>query len=172
MNGNTEFKAVPSDKKLASSGLAYFCTGLYFFVAVLVGITIWGIIKTFTGDTLNDGLFIVGLAIVSIIGVVIILRLIDLNHYWFLNEKLQFKDDTLIFTYDEVISVLGHTKIKDRVIHLSSYKVTNKKIILYGEIEHYEPMSKSKIISKVDIPKYFENQEELLKRLDDYIKRG
>ena len=161
MSGNIEYKVKPNKKRIATSFIAYICSFLYFTVALLVIIgAVYCVMKRFQ----------VSLAcLTGVVIIVVVLRLIDIRYYWFLNEVLRVKNGKLVFTYDQIISSLGRTGVKDEIVKLTSYKVTKNKIILYGEINHSEPLQKPKSKNKLDIPKNFENYDELIKRLDSYV---
>ena len=65
----------------------------------------------------------------GVVLIVVILRLIDIRYYWFLNEVLRVKNGKLVFTYDQIVSSLGRTGVKDEIIKKINIEQLDRKVL-------------------------------------------
>lgn len=151
-----------SNKPVANSIVAYLASFLYF--AVIVCIALGAIFGIKSENYVKYGL-IFGIALLCILGI-----LIFLNFYfeWFLDTKIVFNGNEIVYSFNEVVSVLGHTEVKDKIKRIDKIVVKPKKVIIYGDILHYEPAQKPKSRNKLEIPVGFNNQEQLIDRLNKF----
>lgn len=143
--------------------VAYITSLFYFAVVLCLGL---GIFFTVRGNkTAYISFYLIGVLITGV--------LIFFNYYyeWFLNVKVRFSSKEIIYTFDEIISVLGHTEVKDKISKVTRIVVKSNKIIVYGDILHYEPAQKPKSRTKVELPTGFENQKDLIKKLHEFKEK-
>lgn len=151
-----------SNKPVANSIVAYLASFLYFAVIVCIAL---GVIFGIKSENYIKYGLIFGITLLCILGI-----LIFLNFYfeWFLDTKIVFNGNEIVYSFNEVVSVLGHTEVKDKIRRIDKIVVKPKKVIIYGDILHYEPAQKPKSRNKLEIPVGFNNQEQLIDRLNKF----
>ena len=171
MSDKTIFKYTPKRQKpLAPACLAWISTLLYvilFGMAVLIAYVL-GSYFLKVSEMRIDLLILA----ICVSGASLVLLIFFNNAFeWFYNIKMTFTSEYIDYTFDEIISMLGHTGIKDRVTKLTGYKVRKNSIVLFGDIEHHEPIGKPELRHKLVIEKSFEDYDEMITMLDAFKEK-
>ena len=83
--------------------------------------------------------------------------------------KIDFKDKSLIYTYDLNGSIIASSNITTKITikRLKKFKLKGKNsIVFYGDITKKAPLRKSKNLKKVELPIDFIKRDEVLKKIE------
>ena len=72
------------------------------------------------------------------------------NYYfgWVAGGEFKVFDKTVIYTYTEVVDLLGHNKFKYTINGVSSIKLKGKNLIVKGDIVYKRPLGKASVCEK------------------------
>ena len=99
----------------------------------------------------------------------VLLRIYDKTHTWETGKVIYFYKDKIVYRFDGLISVMGHTESTCTFKRIDDIKVDKNKIIISGDIITREPLGKDKKHDKISIPIGIDNQEECLELMKNWF---
>lgn len=148
-------KIVPK-KKVANEVLSYICAIVYIFI----------IIALFISLSLRNSRFLAA-GVVSEVLMISFLVIVNFSFSWYRSAELKKGDKFLVYDIENIIGVLGKTRTRYEIKKVNSYKLKKNKLILYGDITVYEPLSKGAKCKKVIIN---DTTEESINYILSYFK--
>lgn len=145
-------------KPIAPSWLGYFVSGVAVFMIACLGVGVY----FFNKNQITYGGICIGLAVLQFAFMVFC------NYYfgWVAGGEFKVFDKTVIYTYTEVVDLLGHNKFKYTIKGVSSIKRKGKNLIVKGDIVYKRPLGKAKDVKKCIV---YDVDDKAQKYLEDRI---
>lgn len=145
-------------KPIASAWLAYLLSALVIVMVVCFGFSI----HRFYIHEYFNGAILLAIPIV-ILGV---MAFCDNHFAWIAGGTLEYKDNKLIYTYMEVVDVMGNNNFKYTISRVDSYKRRGRDVVIKGEILKKKPIFKAKPCRKCRV---YDITDEAMEYLEDKI---
>lgn len=140
-------------KKVVPSFVPYICAVMYIIIVLLA---IFGVANIVSNKTITF--------VCLIVVAVIVLSLIAVNYSfsWYKSAEIHKSNNFVSYDVVNVVSVLGRDITKYHIIRCDKFDWKGKDLIVHGDIEVFEPMSKGKHVKKITINDATTEVEDLL----------
>lgn len=141
---------IKPQRRCANKLISYVCTLLYFLTGVSFIYILIQLIFFLTSNEFNSKTFLISM--LSLIVMILILLIFNYSFSWFISASInKDKNGRIIYKVKDVIDVLGKDETYYKINSCTKMKKKGTNLVLYGDIEKTEPMSKTKNIKKVKI---------------------
>lgn len=134
-------KLSPS-RKVVPHFIPYICSLLYLIIVVSI---IAGVVMLVQKNSLGLLSFFIAFLLI------LILFILDKIFSWYKSAEIYKGNSFINYNVTNVIGVLGRDVTKYHINNIDFYKWHNNDIIVYGDIEVFEPMMKPKHVKKIKI---------------------
>jgi hypothetical protein len=133
-------------KIVAPIFVPYICALLY--VIALVDIIV-GVVFVVKANYIN----IIYCSLI-LLGIALLLFLANCLFSWFKTAEVRLSNEFIAYDVTNIVSVLGRNVTKHQIYSYDKYEKKGKNLVVYGNIETFEPLAKGKPVKKLTIYDY------------------
>lgn len=105
-----------------------------------------------------------------LLGIIIFGIFTDTYYNYYECAKISFDRNKVIFEYKLNSNLMGNQGVKINIKDIKKIKFKRNKAVVYGDIVKKQPMTKSKTLTKVEIPTNFgRDTDKVLENLKTYV---